>query len=48
MLGSYPKLADPEYQVKLTLESKDEAYVDRALDDLVGRIPSEYIVKILR
>jgi molybdenum cofactor synthesis domain-containing protein len=48
MLGSYPKLADPEYQVKLTLESKDEAYVDRALDDLVGRIPSEYIVRILR
>jgi len=48
MLGSYPKLADPEYQVKLTLESKDETYVDRALEDLVGRIPSEYIVRILR
>lgn len=48
MLGSYPKLSDPEYQVRLTLESKDETYVDRALDDLVGRMPSEYIVRILR
>lgn len=48
MLGSYPKLADPEYQVRLTLESKNEDYVDRALEDLVGRMPSEYIVRIVR
>jgi molybdenum cofactor synthesis domain-containing protein len=48
LLGSYPKLSDPEYQVRLTLESKDEGYVERALADLVGRMPSEYIVRILR
>ena len=48
MLGSYPKLSDPEYRVRLTLESRDEGYVERALADLMGRMPAEYIVKILR
>jgi molybdenum cofactor synthesis domain-containing protein len=48
MLGSYPKLADPEYRVRLTLESKDEAYLEKALTDLIDRIPAEYIVKVVR
>ena len=48
MLGSYPKLSNPEYSVRLTLESKDEGYLDAALDDLVGRIPARYIVRIER
>ena len=48
MLGSYPKLSHPEYSVRLTLESKDESYLDSALDDLVGRMPAEYIVRIER
>jgi molybdenum cofactor synthesis domain-containing protein len=48
MLGSYPKLADPEYRVRLTLESKDEAYLEQALTDLIARMPSEYIVKVVR
>ena len=48
MLGSYPKLADPEYRVRLTLESKDEAYVDSALKDLIGRMPPDYIVRVER
>jgi molybdopterin-biosynthesis enzyme MoeA-like protein len=30
MLGSYPYIDNPEYTVKLTLESKDEEYLDRA------------------
>ena len=34
LLGSYPKLSHPEYTVKLTLESKDPEYVDRALAHL--------------
>ena len=46
MLGSYPKLSHPEYSVRLTLESKDEQYLDAALDDLVERLPSEFIVRI--
>jgi molybdenum cofactor synthesis domain-containing protein len=45
MLGSYPKIGDPEYAVKLTLESKDEAYVERALAHLLGLLPAEAIVR---
>lgn len=48
MLGSYPKLSDPEYRVRLTLESKDEAYLERALGDLIARMPAEYVVRVVR
>jgi len=44
-IGSYPKLSDPEYRVRLTLESKDEATVNRAFEDLVGRLPADIIVR---
>jgi molybdenum cofactor synthesis domain-containing protein len=44
-LGSYPKLADPEYRVRVTLESKDRDYVDRAFDHLVAQLPPETIVR---
>ena len=46
LLGSYPKLTDPDYRVLLTLESKDESYVDRALADLVGRLPAGCVFRI--
>jgi molybdenum cofactor synthesis domain-containing protein len=48
LLGSYPKLSHPEYKVRLTLESKDESYLDRALSDLIARMPPGFIVKIER
>lgn len=48
MLGSYPKLANEEYRVRLTLESKDEEYLNRALEDLILRMPNEYIVRVER
>jgi len=44
-LGSYPKLGDPEYSVRVTLESKDKDYVDRAFDYLLSRLPAEMIVR---
>jgi molybdenum cofactor synthesis domain-containing protein len=44
LLGSYPRINDPAYTVKLTLESKDEAYVEAALRDLLGRLPPDGIV----
>ena len=44
-LGSYPKLSDPEYRVRLTLESKDREYVDRAFDHLMAQLPPETIVR---
>ena len=45
LLGSYPKLGDPEYAVKVTLESKDETYVARALAHLLRLLPAEAVVR---
>jgi molybdenum cofactor synthesis domain-containing protein len=44
-LGSYPKLSDPEYRVRVTLESKDAEYANRAFEDLVARLPPDIIVR---
>ncbi len=46
MLGSYPELANPEYKVKVTFESKDRAYMERALEDFLGRLPVSTVVRI--
>ncbi len=45
LLGSYPKIGDPEYAVKLTLESKDQAYVEQALAHLLRLLPPEAVVR---
>jgi len=46
LLGSYPKLSDPNYRVRLTLESKDESYLERALADLVARLPAGCVFRV--
>jgi molybdenum cofactor synthesis domain-containing protein len=46
LLGSYPRIGDPEYRVKLTLESKDRKYVERAFDHLIELLPREIVVKV--
>ena len=45
MLGSYPRIGDPEYRVKLTLESKDADYLERAFRHLMELIPGDAVVK---
>jgi molybdenum cofactor synthesis domain-containing protein len=45
MLGSYPRLGNPDYRVKLTLESKDPEYLDRAFRHLIELLPAETVVK---
>jgi molybdenum cofactor synthesis domain-containing protein len=45
MLGSYPTIGDAQYRVKVTLESKDRAYVDAAFDHLIGLMPEGAVVK---
>ncbi|HXG18363.1 MAG TPA: molybdopterin-binding protein [Methylomirabilota bacterium] len=45
MLGSYPKIGDAEYRVKLTLESKDKEYVERAFAHLLTLLPTGSVVK---
>lgn len=38
LLGSYPHFDNPEYSIKLTLESKDAAYVERAYAMLIEEL----------
>jgi FAD synthetase len=45
MLGSYPKIDNPDYMVKVTLESKDAAYVERALQHLLRVLPAGSVVR---
>jgi len=45
-LGSYPELSNPEYKVKVTLESRDRGYVEQALTDLLARLPADAVVKV--
>jgi molybdopterin-biosynthesis enzyme MoeA-like protein len=46
MLGSYPRLGNPEYRVLLTLESRDADYLQRALDSLLERLPDEIVHRV--
>lgn len=46
MLGSYPEFSNPEYRVKVTLESRDDAYLERALAAFLARLPTDTIVRI--
>ena len=46
LLGSYPEFSNPEYRVKVTLESRDRAYVERALDEFLKRLPAGAIVRV--
>jgi molybdenum cofactor synthesis domain-containing protein len=45
-LGSYPEFSNPEYKVKVTLESRDRGYVEQALADLLARLPPDVVVKV--
>src|SRR5262249_59669300 len=38
MLGSYPYFNNPDYSIKLTLESKDLTYVEKAHTSLISRL----------
>ena len=46
LLGSYPEFSNPDYKVKVTLESKDGGYLERALTELVARLPRDAVVRI--
>jgi len=46
MLGSYPKIREKSFKVLLTLESRDEDYVQRALDSLLERLAASAIYKV--
>jgi molybdenum cofactor synthesis domain-containing protein len=46
LLGSYPEFSNPEYQVKVTLESRDRGYLEQALTDFLARVPPDAVVKV--
>lgn len=46
LLGSYPEFSHPEYRVKVTLESRDPDYLERALADFLRHLPVEAVVKV--
>lgn len=48
MVGSYPEFSNPEYKVKVTLESKDAALVDRAVAELLAGLPAGALIKVQR
>ena len=47
MLGSYPEVDNPVYRVKLTLESKDPAYLERAHEHLLALLPADVVVDVV-
>jgi FAD synthetase len=46
LLGSYPVLDTPEYKVKVTLESKDSDYLERALRSFISSLPDGAVHRI--
>lgn len=46
LLGSYPVLDLPTYKVKVTLESKDADYLNRALQTFVSSLPADAVHRI--
>ena len=46
LLGSYPELSNPEYKVKVTLESRDRGYLEGALTEFLRRLPADALVKV--
>ena len=46
VVGSYPEFSNPEYKVKVTLESRDRAYVEQALAEFVKRLPEDAVVRV--
>lgn len=45
-IGSYPRFDTDEYKVKITIEAREAALVDRGVEALLGRIPAEAVVRV--
>jgi hypothetical protein len=46
LCGSYPEFTNPDYKVRVTLESKEPEYLEAALRDLLARLPAEVVVRV--
>ncbi len=45
-IGSYPTYANPDHAVHITLEAKDRAVVDQAVDTLLGLLDRSLVVRV--
>lgn len=45
-IGSYPVLHADDHRTRITVESKDEPLLIAAFDDLLARLPSEWLVRV--
>jgi molybdenum cofactor synthesis domain-containing protein len=45
-MGSYPRTGREDFFVMVTLESRDEAYLERSLDELLARLPEGSIQRV--
>jgi FAD synthetase len=46
LLGSYPVMDIPDYKVKVTLESKDSDYLNRALQSFLSSLPDDAVHRV--
>jgi FAD synthetase len=46
LVGSYPRYSEEGFRTLITLESRDESYVGRATNSLLGRIPTDYVLRV--
>lgn len=44
--GSYPVLGKPDFKVIITAETKSEELLKTALDELIDRLPGEFLVRV--
>ena len=47
-IGSYPRLGDPDHRVRVTVESRDPAVADRAMQRLLELLPPDHVVRVER
>ena len=45
-MGSYPRTGREDFYVMVTLESRDETYLQRSLDELLARLPEGSIHRV--
>jgi molybdenum cofactor synthesis domain-containing protein len=46
LVGSYPKIGQPDYRTLVTVESRDRLYLERAVAVLIARIPADRLLRV--
>jgi molybdenum cofactor synthesis domain-containing protein len=47
-IGSYPRINDPAYRIRITVEGTDRALVERATDRLLVLLPPDEVLRVER